>query len=301
MAKLLRLARPQFLISSLPIYVLGALWAILLGASSSFPRMVIGYLIILLAQLSISFSNDYFDVEVDKLGSPTLFSGGSRILVENPTLRKSALWIALGLNIFSLIVGVLFLVSYSYPTWFLGVVVVINIIGWLYSAPPIKLAYRGYGELLTAISIGFFVPVIGYLVAMGYLNDKGLLFTIPLVLYALSTILLVEIPDMEADRLGQKRTWVAQKGRKFGFMAIGCLLLIATGSLLLVPFIFELPLPLNFRLLEFFSLLPLGAGILGMIKRPTERIDAIRLMNTIIAALAVFFVLTDIVLIIAVT
>jgi 1,4-dihydroxy-2-naphthoate octaprenyltransferase len=301
MAKLLRLARPQFLISSLPIYILGAFWAILLGASSSFPRLLIGYLIILLAQLSISFSNDYFDIEVDKLGTPTLFSGGSRILVENPALRKSALWIALALNVCSVIVGVLFQQHYSYPIWFLGIVVAINIIGWLYSAPPIKLAYRGFGELLTALSIGFFVPVIGYLVARGYLNDEGRLFTIPLVLYALVTILLVELPDMEADRLGQKKTWVAQKGRRFGFTAIGLLLFIATGCQILVPFIYQLPQHFNFRLLEFLSLLPLGAGILGMIKRPTDRKKAIGLMNMIIGAMAAFFVLTDIVLIIAAT
>ncbi len=68
MAKLLRLARPQFLISSLPIYFLGALWAILSGAHPLLTRLLLGYLVILLAQLSISFSNDYFDVEVDKLG-----------------------------------------------------------------------------------------------------------------------------------------------------------------------------------------------------------------------------------------
>ena len=301
MAKLLRLARAQFLIASLPIYVLGALWAILLGAHASLTPLLLGYLVILFAQLSISFSNDFFDVEVDKLGSPTLFSGGSRILVENPALRKPAMWIAVTLNIFSMVVGILLLIKYSFPIWFMGFIMAVNLVGWLYSAPPFKLAYRGVGELLTAFSLGFLVPVIGYLVARGYLNDKGLLFTIPLVLYALATILLVEIPDMEADRLGQKRTWVAQKGRRFGFTAIGLLLFIATGCLSLIPMIYQLPLPLNFRLLQIFSLLPLGAGILGVIKRPTDRSAAIRLMNTIIGALAVFFVLTDIVLIIAAT
>ena len=171
MIKLMRLARPQFLISSLPIYILGALWAILQGAHPFLIKLLLGYLIILLAQLSISFSNDFFDVEVDKLGTSTLFSGGSRILVENPKWRKAALWIALALNVSSVIVGVLFQQHYSYPIWFLGVVVAINIIGWLYSAPPFKLAYRGFGELLTSFSVGFLVPAIGYLVATGYLNS----------------------------------------------------------------------------------------------------------------------------------
>ena len=119
--------------------------------------------------------------------------------------------------------------------------------------------------------------------------------------YGLATILLVEIPDMEADRLGQKKTWVAQRGRQFGFTAIGLLLLIATVCLFLLPLAYRITLSFNFRLLEYLSLLPLGAGILGMIKRPTDRIEAIRLMNTIIAASAVFFVITDIALFIAAT
>ncbi len=301
MAKLLRLARPHFLLSSLIIYILGSLWATLLGATPVLPRLLLGYLIILTAQLSISFSNDYFDVEVDKLGTPTLFSGGSGILVENPKLRKSALWIALALNFCSITLGILFLSKYPYPTWFLGYIVAVNIIGWCYSAPPLKLAYRGLGELLTTIILGFLVPAAGYLVARGYLDKDGVLFTIPLVFYGLSTILLVEIPDMEADRLGHKETWVARQGRRFGFTAIGLFLIIATGCFFLVPFFYQ-PLPrIDFPLLKYFSLLPLGVGILGMITRPTDRIKAIRLINIMIGALAVFFVLTDLVLVIAVT
>jgi 1,4-dihydroxy-2-naphthoate octaprenyltransferase len=296
MTKLLRLARVQFLVPSLAIYVFSVLWGIVLEVPTYLPKIIFGYLIILTAQLSISYSNDYFDVEVDKLGTPTFFSGGSGILVENPKLRKPALWIAFILNCCSIGLGILFILIYSYPIWFLGYVVAINILGWLYSAPPSRLVYRGYGELLTAFIVGFFVPVFGYLVVRKHINNIGLLFTIPLVLFGLVFILLVEIPDMEVDRQGNKQTWVAQRGRQFGFIVIGSLLLIATGSLLSVTSLFKIHFPLLFHFMEIFSLLPLGIGIFTILKRPAIRKKAIRLMIAIIGTLGIYFVLTNLIM-----
>jgi 1,4-dihydroxy-2-naphthoate polyprenyltransferase len=248
MAKLLRLARPQFLIASLTLFIIGAFWAVLVGAPFSFLRMLLGYLVIMPAHLSVSFSNDYFDMETDKHGTPALFSGGSGILVENPKLRKSALWIALTLNLCSLLLGISFLVKYSYPIWFLGFVVVSNMLGWLYSAPPFRLAYRGFSELLTVFTSGFLVPGMGYLVMKGYLNGVGLFFMIPLLLYGLAFILAVEIPDMEADRLGRKNNWIARRGRKFGFLLIGLVLISATGFFFGASFFYAAKFTLDFYL-----------------------------------------------------
>lgn len=299
MAKLLQLARPQFLITSVILFTMGASWAIILGSPFSLMRILLGYLIILPAHLSVSFSNDYFDVEADKHGNPSPFSGGSGILVEQPQLRIPALWIAILLNLCSVGFGILFLLKYSYPLWFLVYVVASNLIGWIYSAPPFKLVYRGYGELLTAFTSGFLLPGMGLLVVSGNINSDGLLFMIPLALYGLAFILSVEIPDMEADCLGGKKTWVAQKGRRFGFTAIGSLLLFATGYFFLIPYLYSYMLPLDFRLLGMFSLLPLAVGFLGLVKRPVNRQTALKLVNTQIGSLVVFLILTDIVMVIA--
>jgi len=58
---LLRLARPHFPVAGLLLFVFGAMWAVLWGAPFSLPRLLLGYLIVLPAHLSVSFSNDYFD------------------------------------------------------------------------------------------------------------------------------------------------------------------------------------------------------------------------------------------------
>jgi 1,4-dihydroxy-2-naphthoate octaprenyltransferase len=158
MTKLLRVARPQFLMAGLALFVFGVCWAILLGAPFSLPRMLLGYLVLLPAHLSISYSNDFFDVDVDRHGKPTFFSGGSGVLVDHPELRNPAKWFAIALILCSLAFGILFQIVYSTPIWFSGLVLLGNLLGWFYSAPPLRLAYRGLGELAMILSIGLLIP-----------------------------------------------------------------------------------------------------------------------------------------------
>lgn len=84
---------------------------------------------------------------------------------------------------------------------------------WYYSAPPLKLSYRGLGEVATALS-GFILPAAGYVAICGYLDLKIVLFTIPFVIFMTSFILSVEIPDMEGDGKGHKNTFIVKNGRK---------------------------------------------------------------------------------------
>jgi 1,4-dihydroxy-2-naphthoate octaprenyltransferase len=290
---LLRLARPQFLLASLVLYTIGAAWGLILGADPGFWKLLWGYLIVFTAQLSVSFSNDYFDVEADSHGSPSAFAGGSGILVTNPKLRLIAKKAAISLIIVSAILGLFFTAHFGYPAWFFGLILIGNLLGWFYAAPPLKLAYRGLGEISTSIAAGAFLPGMGYLAATGTLDGNGLVIMIPLLLIGLAFILSVEIPDMEADRLGGKRTWVARRGRSFGFRVIGILLLAVAGYYFLVPAIAAKPLPVNFRILGFFSLLPLYAVLIGIVKRPEGKQESTFIVNTIIGAMIAFFVLTD--------
>ena len=108
MKNLIRVARLPFLVAGLALYMLGALWALLLGASFSPMRLLLGYLVILPAQLSVHFSNDYFDVDSDRPGHSTFISGGGGVLLDHPELREPVKWIALGLMVSSLGNGVRF-------------------------------------------------------------------------------------------------------------------------------------------------------------------------------------------------
>src|SRR5512143_968793 len=200
MKNLIRVARLPFLIAGLALYVLGASWAGLLGAVFSPLRLLLGYLVILPAQLSVHFSNDYFDVETDQRSGGTLISGGDGVLLEHPELRESVKWIAVGLILFSIAMGFGLIRIYSYPFSTMGYVVLGNLVGWFYSAPPFRFSDRGLGEISYAFIAGFLVPSMGYLVMKGELDWNGIFFLIPLTLYGLVSILSVEIPDVEDDR-----------------------------------------------------------------------------------------------------
>jgi 1,4-dihydroxy-2-naphthoate octaprenyltransferase len=275
------------------LFAFGALWAVLLGAPVYLSRILLGYLVLLPAHLSVSYSNDYFDVDVDKYDKPTIFTGGSGVLVDDPGLRKPAKWIAITLILCSLALGIIFTMMYSFPIWFLGFVVLGNLLGWFYSAPPIRLAYRGLGELSMTFSIGLLIPGLGFLVTSGQLNWDGLVFILPLTLYGLAFIINVEIPDMESDRLGNKRTWVARKGRSFGFIVISASFFLATLFFLCVPWLSSRIYPLDFRFLGILSLLPLGAGCIGLLRRPLEKQSATRVVNGIMITIAALCFLMD--------
>jgi 1,4-dihydroxy-2-naphthoate octaprenyltransferase len=293
MAKLIRVGRPQFLISGLALFVLGALLAVRLGAPFSLPRLILGYLVILPAQLSVHYSNDYFDVAMDRPGGATPFSGGSGVLLEHPELRKPVLWIAVALIGCSLGIGLFFLLDYHYPFWIFGFVLIGNLLGWYYSAPPFRLSARGLGELVFTFIGGALIPGMGYLVIKGKLDPAGAFILIPLLLYSLASILSVEIPDLEADRQGDKRNWVARQGRAFGFILVGLCLLVATGYFFIFPSLSMRQVPLDLHVLGLLSLLPLSAGMLGLIRKPLQRQPATRIAIWTVLSLVAFSILAN--------
>lgn len=293
LGQLFRVARVQFLGFGFALFLFGALWAILLGASPSIEQLLSGYLILALAQLSIHFSNDFFDATTDQLGGATLISGGSGVLQTLPELRGVVRWIAVALIVLSLGVGIAFIQAYAFPIWMLGFILLGNLVGWVYSAPPLRLCARGLGEIATAFSVGFLIPTMGYWVARGKLDWDGIFFLIPLLLYGLVMILAVEIPDMEGDRRAYKMNWVARWGRGFAYTAIGWLLIAATGYFFLASWFAVPTLPLNLNILGFLSLLPLGMGLIGMLKRPHERAPSIQIATGIILSLVAFAIVAD--------
>jgi len=277
MVKIIKLGRFEFVIGGFLFFCAGAFLAILMGAEFILNKFVLGYVILFTAHLAVSYNNDYFDIAIDKLNSPTKVSGGSGILIKNPELKEYAKWISITLICLSLIFATAFTVIFSYTIWFLVFVIFINFIAWFYSAPPIKFAYRGLGEISTAIA-GFLIPGIGYFTIMGNLDIYFLIFSVPMMLYELFFINSVEIPDMEGDKLGGKITWIVRKGRKFGFKIIALSGLLATVSFIIIYFMNIYP-QIDFRVITLISFIPLFFGILGLMKSPIDKEPATNLVT----------------------
>lgn len=261
---ILKLGRFFFVFGGLFLFLVGALFAVLTGAELDINKILIGYLILFLGHLSVSYSNDYFDYESDKLGEKTDVSGGSGILQMDPSLRKTSKLIALSLIIISILLGMAFTVVYNYSLAFLGYVILGNLLGWFYTAPPIRLSYRGLGEISTMLAIGFVVPGMGYYVMKGLIDFNLIIFTIPLLLYGIYFILSVEMPDMETDNLSGKKSFVTKYGRKLTLKMIFSAALFSCITYLVFHFGGIFDYNINFLIVAVLSLIPVLLGLLGI-------------------------------------
>jgi 1,4-dihydroxy-2-naphthoate polyprenyltransferase len=291
--QLIKTARLQFIVGCLVIFVLGGMLAVINGAAFDLVRLLLGALVVLPAQLAVNLSNDYYDVDSDKRGGSTLISGGAGVLLEHPELRRTVIRVAAGAVVFSLGMGLVFLFLYHYPAWMYGLVILGNLLGWTYSAPPVRLVQRGWGEIPFLFITGILVPAMGYLVVKGTLDGGFYPFILPLIFYGLIFVLSVEFPDVEDDLEADKRTWIARMGRRSGFTITGSLVILTTIYFFLADGFFPTAGGMNFRLLGWFSIIPLVPGVAGLIRRPAERGAATRIATWTIIGLVVFSLLVD--------
>ncbi|EKQ52713.1 MAG: 1,4-dihydroxy-2-naphthoate octaprenyltransferase [Methanobacterium sp. Maddingley MBC34] len=287
---IIKLGRFQFLLFGFLCFTAGALLAVILNNQFSWDRFILGYAVLLPSHLSVSYSNDYWDFKVDHYNQPTRFTGGSGILVENPELRSFARRFAILLIIFSIALALIFTYIYSSLT-FLLIAITGNFIAWYYSAPPLKFAYRGLGEISTALC-GFILPVLGYVAITGFLDLKILLFSVPFVIYMIFFILSVEIPDLEGDQKGGKNTFIVKNGRKKGFLLIAISGIMGTISLFGLS-ITGLYNGIYFQVIGLMSSIPLVAGFYVLLRRTSVRGSATKLVNFTVFSLVVFITLLD--------
>jgi 1,4-dihydroxy-2-naphthoate octaprenyltransferase len=283
---LLRLGRVHFLVPGAFLYLLGALLAVLAGASLYLPRLLLGYMVFMPAHLSVSYSNDLFDADTDRYGRPTPFSGGSGVLVSHPHLRPTAGRIAIGLIVASFVVGIVFMAVYAYPAWLLAYLALGNALGWFYAAPPLRLSYRGLGEIATTLTVGLLVPALGYIMTTG--RPGHLLWAVipGSLLCGMAFIIAVQIPDLEADRRALKHTLVSRIGRGPAFILITVVLSLTTVWFLALS-------DSRLRPVGLFGLLPAGISLWSGLRRPSERESATRHVSGILIALVGFLMLTD--------
>ncbi|MFQ5976894.1 MAG: prenyltransferase [Candidatus Heimdallarchaeota archaeon] len=290
---ILKLGRLHFVAAGLLLFIVGILLSALSGAKFSVDKFILGYAVLFTGQLAVSYSNDFFDLQADRFNTPTLFSGGSGVLLEDPDLISFAKWFSIFLMALSAILAGAFIALFSYSLLLLAYVVLANFVGWFYSAPPARLAYRGLGEAATTIVIGILIPGWGFLVLNGHFNFDFLIFAFPLLLYGFVFIISVEIPDMEADRLAGKKTLIAQKGCNFGFMINAILLSLATIYFL---GIFALQVPLNAinpGIIAVLSLIPAVVGLLGLIRHSMDDNSASKGSFITISSLFLFLLLVN--------
>ncbi len=287
---IIRLGRLHFLVAGFLIYLLGVLLAVVLGNQFSWDRFIWGYAVLLPAHLMVNYSNEYFDVELDRYSIPTNFSGGSGVLVSHPELKNFAKQFSLTMILISLVLGLTF--SYVFNSLvFLLLTIFGNLLGWYYTAPPLKLSYRGLGEISTVIT-GFLIPGLGFAAITGGINIQFIIFSIPIMLLYILFILSVELPDREADKKGGKNTFIVRYGRKNALILTMVASALASISFLLMPG--NLFYPINLYIIALLSIIPLFGAILAFLNRKSSLSILNKSVNRNVNTLILFVVLVDI-------
>src|SRR4030042_1988204 len=280
--KILRIIRIHIVAGGVLSFSLGALLAIVGGGRFDLARVVLGYSVVFLGDLSTHDSNDYFDVEVDKCIERKKFFAGSTILVSNPNLRSLSRFISVALVVSSNLLAVVLVLFLGAPMEFFVVILGASLVGWFYSAPPLRLTSRGFGEISVACVTGFAIPGLGYLAVRVQFDPLFVYFAVPFVMYGFMLSLSLEAPDVEVDRKGGKRNLVVRKGECSVFFLISGLAVSATLTFLFYNWLVTSAV-VDPDTVALFSIVPLIAGLLGFVgvfqKREVRRFSTLNVAS----------------------
>jgi 1,4-dihydroxy-2-naphthoate polyprenyltransferase len=209
--------RLQFYPMTWLAYTAGALAASPAGGVFGNPLFWLGYLCLFLLEVATVLSNELVDFPSDRdnrFFGP--FTGGSRVLVEGLLSRREVGGgILLTLLAFAAAAAGLLAVTPGSAPAALAVLAVLTVLAIGYTAPPLKLSYRGLGELDVAITHSLGVMLCGFVFLGGPWQDPlPWLLSLPLLLAILPSITLSGIPDLEADAAAGKRTLAVRLGQR---------------------------------------------------------------------------------------
>lgn len=275
--------RPAFLSVTAVGVVLG--WAHAHASGLPFAGLpaLLTLLFALVAHAGVNVLNDYYDHLNGSDAANTErvfpFTGGSRF-IQNRVLSARATAVFGVLLLLAVIPPGLWLAWHSGPV-LLWIGAAGLLVGWAYSAPPLKLASRGLGEL--AIAGGWWLVVVGSdFVQRGAFELQPIVAGLGYGLMVANLLFINQFPDAVADAQAGKRTWVVRQGRqraRRGYVVIaGCAFfnLIATVAVGLLP---------PATLLALLAALPAGLAVRGLwrhAEQPALLVPAIK--HTILAA-----------------
>lgn len=160
------------------------------------------------------------------------FSGGKRVLVDG-LLSEAQCWQLARVFYGIAIACGLFIVIYRdwrvLPLALLGLA-----LAWFYHAGPLKLSYRGYGEIAVALCYGPLIAGGTYLVQTGEVTADLFLTSMALGLMVAGLLWINEFPDYLADKACGKCNLVVQMGTAKAKYAFALLLLAGLSLLPLV-------------------------------------------------------------------
>jgi len=214
--KILSLLRYRFFLHAgvLP-YILGASIAYHVTKTFNLYFFLLGLVGLILAFVGVESFNEYFDVSKDVFSMKRKFSGASRVVF----------WIGAVAFLAAFLIGVQL-------AFLVGVfVVLLAVLGFVlaasYVAPPLRLAYKGFGELSIFLSYGPLITFGSYYIQSAKVDVVPLLASLVPAFLISALAIGNEVADYYEDVLVGKRNIVARIGRKKGAMVYAFVLFLS--------------------------------------------------------------------------
>lgn len=206
--------RPQFLLASAVPVLLGLACYYRETGQLRVGLALMTLLGALMVHAAVNVLNDYYDAlnGTDAMNTERLypFTGGSRFVQNGLLTTRQTAWYGVWLLLAAGVIGGGLTAASGYgliAIGFLGFVV-----GWGYSAPPLRLNSRGLGELAVGLGFGVLIPWGTDYVQRGDYALLPLLAGLPYGLLVTNLLFINQFPDRRADEQAGKRHWVVRLG-----------------------------------------------------------------------------------------
>ena len=212
----LKAARAPFFTGSFAPVLVGTALAFSESGQVNWLHATLALLALTFLHAGANLANDYYDHvsgnDEANVSYATPFTGGSRF-IQQGLARPGEI---LAASLISLALGGLF---GAYLVWATGCPVLAlgvfgALTGFFYSAGPLKLGYRGWGELFIMLDFGV-LPVLGaYYVQTETFTLSALIASLPVGFLMTNVLWINQFQDWEADAAVGKHHWVVRLGRR---------------------------------------------------------------------------------------
>ncbi|MCE5223878.1 prenyltransferase [bacterium] len=198
-----KIVRAQYMTLPVVLSIIGNALAYYEGAFQ-WGVAVLSFIGLMLAHMSVNVINDYFDFKsgIDQVVTRSPFNGGSGSIKDGIITTKATLSAGIALMAIAGLIGLFFMITVSW--WLLPLILVAAFFIVAYSPKLLKIPFA---EWSAGIGLGA-LPIIGcYFVQTGTYSWSALLVSIPSTILVHHLLLLNEIPDEKADRVGNRKTF----------------------------------------------------------------------------------------------
>lgn len=240
----------RYFLATRPAFLLVTLVAALIGLATAYAGDVrfngmaaaVTVWFALVAHAGINVLNDYYDAlnGTDDANTERIFpfTGGSRFIQNGVLTREETARFGVALLVTVVAAG-LWLTAVS-ASGLIGIGMAGLLIGWAYSAPPLKLNSRGWGE--ACVWAGFALIAVGAdYVQRGTFSPAPLIAVTSYALLVTNVLFINQFPDCKADKAAGKHHWVVRLGPAQARWVYGAIAGAAYGWLIAAVVAGEMP------------------------------------------------------------